>query len=334
MKRRVSVGVKQSPIVIVRNFLVMEVAGYALFVFLGVLADYGAIYAGTPLGGFLSYDAARFLGIVLSEMALTFFIFLDWFYAYYRITENAVMWSGGVIWRRKVTVPVESVILASAEYGLLGKIFDFGTLKIAVTGGGELKMRWIKNPQKYADLIARIKGGRADDNPGFQSVKNPAELLGKEESEQLEFKSSLRWDSRMGEPSRHLEKAVMKTIAAFLNSGGGHLIIGVDDKGKPVGLAEDYGSLRRPDQDGFENHFTNVFNSVIGAEFRQFIRLHFPKVGEKEVCVVEVAPAARPVFLRFDNASEEFYIRTGNSTTALKMSEAAVYLEERRSRTA
>jgi predicted HTH transcriptional regulator len=49
-----------------------------------------------------------------------------------------------------------------------------------------------------------------------------------------------------------LEKVIAKTIAAFMNSAGGTLFIGVDDEGYPVGLQNDYGTLKKQASDGFE----------------------------------------------------------------------------------
>ncbi len=153
-------------------------------------------------------------------------------------------------------------------------------------------------------------------------------LLSNREHEGLEFKTSLRWDMKEGKVNRALEKSVMKSIAAFLNSDGGHLVIGVADNGAVIGLENDYGTLRRPDADGFENHFTNVFKDVIGPEFRRFVKLTFGTVHTKEVCVIGVLPAVKPAYLKFDN-EESFYIRTGNSTTPLHVREAAAYIQSR-----
>jgi len=45
-------------------------------------------------------------------------------------------------------------------------------------------------------------------------------------------KTSFRWDIRAEKKNSAIEHASLKTIAAFLNSGGGTLLIGVEDDGK------------------------------------------------------------------------------------------------------
>lgn len=145
------------------------------------------------------------------------------------------------------------------------------------------------------------------------------------EHDRLEFKSSLRWDINRGQVNKELEKAVMKTVAAFLNSEGGYLLIGVDDKGQPAGLENDFASLSKPNTDGFENHFNSVFNNMIGPELRRFVKLRFDSVDGKTVCLVDIKPSRKPAYLKTGDG-ENFYIRTGNATTPLKMSEVATYI--------
>ena len=156
---------------------------------------------------------------------------------------------------------------------------------------------------------------------------NIGELIKSGEHERLEFKTTMRWDVKRGQVNKELEKGVMKTVAAFMNSQGGQLVIGVDDQRGINGIGHDFDSLIKKSRDGFENHFNNVFGAMIGPEFRRHVRLSFHELGDKEVCLVQVERARRPAYLKTDNG-EDFFIRTGNATTSLKVSQAAAYLAD------
>ncbi len=54
------------------------------------------------------------------------------------------------------------------------------------------------------------------------------ELVANDEDSAVEFKSTARWDLRENTASRLMEDAVVKTVAGFLNSDGGTLLIGLD----------------------------------------------------------------------------------------------------------
>lgn len=145
------------------------------------------------------------------------------------------------------------------------------------------------------------------------------------EHEQLEFKTSLRWDVKRDQVNKELERGVMKTITAFLNSAGGTLVIGVDDHREVFGLESDIASLAKQNHDGFENHFNNLFVSMIGPEFRQYVKLSFHYINNKSVSLIQVDQAHRPAYLKTEKG-EDFFIRTGNATTSLKVSQVASYI--------
>lgn len=61
-------------------------------------------------------------------------------------------------------------------------------------------------------------------------------LIAGHEDASVEFKSSARWNYRKRAQDPEIELAMLKTIAGFLNAKGGTLLIGVDDKGKILGV--------------------------------------------------------------------------------------------------
>ena len=155
-----------------------------------------------------------------------------------------------------------------------------------------------------------------------------AALLVGGENATVEFKSSARWDMRENRPNKTLEQVIVKTVAAFLNTEGGTLCIGVDDSGKPVGLAHDFKTLgKKQDRDGYENWLTTLLLSAFGKEKSACIQLAFHSLEGKEICVVSVKPFPSPVYVKEDNA-ENLYIRTGNSTRPLTSREAVAYVKQ------
>lgn len=160
------------------------------------------------------------------------------------------------------------------------------------------------------------------------------DMIAEGESNELEFKSTLRSDMVEGTTNKKLEDVVLKTIAAFANSDGGTLLIGVADDGEVLGLEPDYYSLGGVDRDKFELHLRNVLNQHFGAGFvtsRIVIRFH--QVGDNEVCQIEADPAKEPVILKFKDRNgqptEKFYARSGNSSQEIPLSEINAYIKER-----
>ena len=151
-------------------------------------------------------------------------------------------------------------------------------------------------------------------------------LLNRGENRKIEFKSSLRWDFEKNEINKELEKPVIKTIAGFLNATGGDLLIGVTDEKHVQGLEKDYQTLPKKSRDGFENYITQIIRSNIGSDSLRLISFNFNQKDGKDVCLVRVKSSENPVYVKV-NGSEEFFVRVGNSTASLTISEAIKYIQ-------
>lgn len=318
--------VKKSPVVIVKTFIVLQMAAVAVFFLAGILADYGEIYDNIPLSSSFSYHIAEAASIFLFETVLVFYIFFTWHKEYYNIQGDKILHARGIIFRKKTSVPLSSIKSVGYRQGPLGKLTKYGTIELQDGTAKGFKLEHIPDPAMYVELIVRLKNNLPGDRLGTSN--SVEKVLAEGEHEWLEFKSTFRWDINQNKVNKNLERMAMKTIAAFMNSGGGQVLIGVDDLGNIVGLEADYKSLPKPNADGFQNHFNHIFHSMLGPGFRQFVELAIQKVGDKECCLVKVLSADKPSYLKFDE-QEEFYIRTGNGTTALKLSETASYIDSR-----
>lgn len=157
------------------------------------------------------------------------------------------------------------------------------------------------------------------------------ELISKGESNSLEFKSSLRWAIPDGglEKAKALERAAVKTVAAFLNAHGGTLLIGVADDGDVLGLRGDYGSSSGiSDRDGFERHLRKLLSLAAGEAVHAFVTVTFHDISGMDVCQVVVAPSDYPVYVASGNETI-FYLRVGNATNAMPVDEAVKYVMTR-----
>ena len=91
-------------------------------------------------------------------------------------------------------------------------------------------------------------------------------LLVEGEGPTVEYKSSLRWDYNQSGVNKELTKVIVRTLAAFLNSQGGALLIGVDDKGTLLDLEFDISTLGKKSLDGFELTLRSAVASHLGEE--------------------------------------------------------------------
>ena len=151
------------------------------------------------------------------------------------------------------------------------------------------------------------------------------------ESYNVEFKSTIRTNLQTGEKDKRMEKAVLKSIVAFLNSDGGDLLVGVADDGEKIGV--DIESFDNPDK--MNLHISNLLSSQIGDEFIPFIKYRQLNYGKREdgtdriVIRFTCEPTSTPAFLK-DGKVEIFFVRSGPSSVELTGNDLIKYVDNRR----
>ncbi|MHA6263694.1 GmrSD restriction endonuclease domain-containing protein [Arenibacterium sp. CAU 1754] len=167
----------------------------------------------------------------------------------------------------------------------------------------------------YAEILKRIEPSEAP-----AQIDPIHEMILEGEGQLVEFKSTLRYDMRTGEVNKKLEHVVAKTVAAFMNSDGGSLFIGVDDHGNAIGLELDCGTLSKKDRDGFQLHIANIFDKFLGKDVMKLWKLNWPTYDDKQICHVEVTRANKPVYV-ISEGKEEFFVRKEGSSQPLSRAE-------------
>ena len=151
------------------------------------------------------------------------------------------------------------------------------------------------------------------------------------ESYNVEFKSTIRTNLQTGEKDKRMEKAVLKSIVAFLNSDGGDLLVGIADDGEKIGV--DIESFDNPDK--MNLHISNLLSSQIGDEFIPFIKYRQLNYGKREdgtdriVIRFTCEPTSTPAFLK-DGKVEIFFVRSGPSSVELTGNDLIKYVDNRR----
>lgn len=178
-------------------------------------------------------------------------------------------------------------------------------------------------------LLVRKYGRQLRDLPKLaidrtQPQTDLYDLIGRGEGTHLEFKSTMRTNLHTGKPDKEIELAWLKGVAAFLNSEGGILLIGVADDGEVLGLAADGFA----NDDKFRLHFKNLINQHLGPEYTRLLRFDLFQLADRQIAAVECERADTPVFLRYKQR-ETFLIRSGPSNIELPISRALSYINAR-----
>ena len=207
-----------------------------------------------------------------------------------------------------------------------------------------------------ASLLADAPADRPDDADSVRDkldlarrASNIGALIANGESDELEFKSSLHHpygplpDDLQGlldqgkvtqaqaqkEALKRVNTAVTKTLAAFLNSSGGTLLIGVDDSGGVLGIEADFRYLRKHKQsaDSWLLSLRAVVNNALGPEVWEAIHVSLVRHEDAVVAILQCPRRDSETWLQEDNG-QHFYIRASSASHELTGAGLVTYVRD------
>lgn len=125
--------------------------------------------------------------------------------------------------------------------------------------------------------------------------------------------------------------SAMKNLAAFTNSKGGNLIIGLEDDKNILGIDFDYDKTKNVDKcyDTYLNTLDDLVTRYLGTSFNQYIKYHnFVKIDDKVLLWLIIEKSKTPVFVKLNEkgcACNDFYIRAQVSSRKLDAAELWEY---------
>ncbi len=236
-----------------------------------------------------------------------------------------------------------------ADLYSLGGVMHLAATGLLYPGDASLLTQRADLPDGFADLVLRMLSPLPSDRPSgatevlaelraAEQAPQVDALIAAEESSIVERKASLHHlhGTLPGEVAKRIEagtlsareaekqaqdgirKAVTKTIAAFLNSHGGTLLIGVTDLGDVVGIEPDFPYLSKQKQnaDGWLLSFRNLVVEALGADVLSLVTVNLVRREDHLVAIVQVPPRRVETWHK-DKSSEQLYVRAANSTEPL-----------------
>lgn len=180
---------------------------------------------------------------------------------------------------------------------------------------GELSV----NPRAASLILSKIED---IENNIIQISKEDEidQLIKKGETKYIEFKQTFRKCINSKTPEKKLIFEVFKNILGMLNSEGGTILIGVNDRGKITGIEND----TYTNDDKYLLFFKDKFIEYIGKDMFMYVDYNIYLVGSKKVFRIDCRSVSEPVFSK-DN---DFYIRINPAAQLLKGKDMFSYIKK------
>ncbi|MCE0493123.1 N-6 DNA methylase [Vibrio salinus] len=164
----------------------------------------------------------------------------------------------------------------------------------------------------------------------LSDVKHLEHLISLGETRQMEFKQSffanvdkIRNEKVKVEKDRDTQGDIIKDIVSFLNTAGGILLIGVNDKGKVTGVDIEAKRFGFKKMDNYFQELGAQLASRVRADYAEYCLLTEVPFEGKTIVRIDCQPSPTPVFL--DNT--KFHVRTDTSSPELTGIEMLRYIQ-------
>ena len=183
-----------------------------------------------------------------------------------------------------------------------------------------------QRPASAAEVLGRLEAIRT-------ARADIEKLLASDESATLEFKSTLRTPIAQPKPGMPttpemlgaaVKQATLKSLAAFLNTDGGTLIIGVTDDRSVIGIEADFPHHKRSVRDDWRKAFDNLVSQNLDSTAMNCIDLQLEPWQGRTIAIVQCSPSKEPTWL-----GEDLYVRRTASTTILSTRQAVAWYRQR-----
>tara|TARA_B110001450_G_scaffold235738_1_gene240685 strand:+ start:395 stop:1180 length:786 start_codon:yes stop_codon:yes gene_type:complete len=165
-------------------------------------------------------------------------------------------------------------------------------------------------------------------------IENIEDIIAEGENHFVEFKTSCLWSQALNRDAILQKKItqfgtatskviIAKSIAGFLNSDGGNLVVGVKevkdtDEIEIVGINTEIPKLKDKTLDGYRRMLLDSIVKVYLPSFVlnriiDYIQISFHTIGENTVCLLKVSKSGKRVFLKL-HSEDAFMVRIDAST--------------------
>ena len=110
--------------------------------------------------------------------------------------------------------------------------------------------------------------------------------------------------------TRHIRHALLKEVAAFLNTEGGVVLVGVSDDQRITGIEHD----DFKDPESYVRKISQVIASSLGEVAATLTQIEIHDYDGKKICAVKCEKSSKPVYCEFKKFGQQTFVRIGNVT--------------------
>lgn len=173
------------------------------------------------------------------------------------------------------------------------------------------------------ELLSELKNQLSRERHDLLNIK---QILEAGENNAIEYKETFSFNTKeKNSGDNRIRHALLKEVAAFLNTEGGVILIGVSDDQKVTGIeCDDF-----KDPESYVRKITQVIAAALGETAATLTQLEIHEYEGKQICAVKCQKSMKPIYCEFKHFGQQTFVRYGNVTAQPPPKEWVEYCQHR-----
>jgi len=152
---------KASPRAFLGNYLIA--AGIIIITFL-VADRFSLVFTISPVNVGELVGTIVYFGFAISVIYFVSEFFFQGIIKKYIVTKNGIIKIEGILWKKKLMIPYQSVAEVRVSKGIFGRILNYGTIEITGYKEHQIEMKHMNDPEQIQRVLQhKISMGRVDE---------------------------------------------------------------------------------------------------------------------------------------------------------------------------
>ena len=112
------------------------------------------------LGNFLTADLVTFVGLVLLQQGITFFLLLKWMHLTYTFDDKELIVRKGALFRKTMSIPFDKISSVEQHQSPVGRLFHYSTINISLLSKPNfVVIPYMPQPEQVLRLLGLAEEG-------------------------------------------------------------------------------------------------------------------------------------------------------------------------------
>ena len=165
--------IRDTPIRLVIWIVIYQIIFSSIYLIVALISGSYVAFDEGLLLNIITYDLFTFIVLVLLQQIITMYLLLRWIHRLYKFQEYDLILTEGIFPKKTMKIPHRSIKTIKSHKSLLGRIFNYGTITIALINQPKaVVIPYMTNPDQVIKYLESNETYNSNEYPTLDATDN------------------------------------------------------------------------------------------------------------------------------------------------------------------